>query len=162
MAEPSEHTKRDQRLTVQIRAIHAANKGRLTLNMLMSFSEFEREMIAERTRDKIAAARRKGKWTGGPVPLGYDVVDKHLVVNDLDAVVVRALADFDAVWDALTIENQARLVRALVRRVEVNETTGEATAILTDLGIEDIAGDDAPTGPPPRTQEPAALTEATA
>ena len=65
-------------------------------------------------------------------------------------------------WDALTIENQARLVRALVRRVEVNETTGEATAILTDLGIEDIAGDDAPTGPPPRAREPATLTEATA
>ncbi|MCA9559508.1 MAG: recombinase family protein, partial [Myxococcales bacterium] len=65
--------------------------GRLTLNMLMSFSEFEREMIAERTRDKIAAARRRGKWTGGPVPLGYDVVDKKLVVNDLEAVVVREL-----------------------------------------------------------------------
>lgn len=63
--------------------------GRLTLNMLMSFAEFEREMIAERTRDKIAAARRKGKWTGGAVPLGYDVVDKHLVVNELEAIVVR-------------------------------------------------------------------------
>ena len=67
--------------------------GRLTLNMLMSFAEFEREMIAERTRDKIAAARRKGKWTGGAVPLGYDVVDKHLVVNDLEAVVVREIFD---------------------------------------------------------------------
>ena len=67
--------------------------GRLTLNMLMSFAEFEREMIAERTRDKIAAARRKGKWTGGPVPLGYDVVDKKLVVNDLEAVVVREIFD---------------------------------------------------------------------
>ena len=67
--------------------------GRLTLNMLMSFAEFEREMIAERTRDKIAAARRKGKWTGGPVPLGYDVVDKRLVINDLEAVVVRELFD---------------------------------------------------------------------
>lgn len=63
--------------------------GRLTLNMLMSFAEFEREMIAERTRDKIAASRRKGKWTGGTVPLGYDVVDKKLVVNDLEADVVR-------------------------------------------------------------------------
>jgi len=52
--------------------------GRLTLNMLMSFAEFEREMIAERTRDKIAGARRKGKWTGGSVPLGYTVVDKRL------------------------------------------------------------------------------------
>jgi len=63
--------------------------GRLTLNMLMSFAEFEREMIAERTRDKVAAARRKGKWTGGVVPLGYDVKDKRLVVNEYEAVVVR-------------------------------------------------------------------------
>jgi len=63
--------------------------GRLTLNMLMSFAEFEREMIAERTRDKVAAARRRGKWTGGPVPLGYDVKEKKLVVNELEAVLVR-------------------------------------------------------------------------
>ena len=63
--------------------------GRLTLNMLMSFAEFEREMIGERTRDKIAAARRKGKWTGGVVPLGYRVIDKKLVVEDFEAVVVR-------------------------------------------------------------------------
>ena len=63
--------------------------GRLTLNMLMSFAEFEREMIGERTRDKIAAARRKGKWTGGPIPLGYTVHEKRLVVNDLEAVLVR-------------------------------------------------------------------------
>jgi site-specific DNA recombinase len=63
--------------------------GRLTLNMLMSFAEFEREMIGERTRDKIAAQRRRGKWTGGTVPLGYSVEDKRLVVNDLEAVLVR-------------------------------------------------------------------------
>ena len=63
--------------------------GRLTLNMLMSFAEFEREMIGERTRDKIAAQRRRGKWTGGTVPLGYTVQDKKLVVNDLEAVLVR-------------------------------------------------------------------------
>jgi site-specific DNA recombinase len=67
--------------------------GRLTLNMLMSFAEFEREMIAERTRDKIAAARRKGKWTGGQVPLGYDVVDKKLVINELEAVLVNDIFD---------------------------------------------------------------------
>jgi site-specific DNA recombinase len=65
--------------------------GRLTLNMLMSFAEFEREMIAERTRDKIAGARRKGKWTGGPVPLGYSVVEKRLVVDELEAVLVREI-----------------------------------------------------------------------
>jgi DNA invertase Pin-like site-specific DNA recombinase len=63
--------------------------GRLTLNMLMSFAEFEREMIAERTRDKIAAARRRGKWTGGSVPLGYQVIDKKLVVDEVEAVIVR-------------------------------------------------------------------------
>src|SRR6185436_840975 len=65
--------------------------GRLTLNMLMSFAEFEREMISERTRDKIAAARRKGKWTGGSVPLGYSVVDKKLVLNELEAALVREI-----------------------------------------------------------------------
>ncbi len=67
--------------------------GRLTLNMLMSFAEFEREMIGERTRDKMAAARRKGKWTGGPVPLGYTVVEKRLVVDELEAVLVREIFD---------------------------------------------------------------------
>ena len=65
--------------------------GRLTLNMLMSFAEFEREMIAERTRDKISAARRKGKWTGGYIPMGYDIVDHRLVVNEAEAAVVRGL-----------------------------------------------------------------------
>ncbi|WP_375757406.1 recombinase family protein [Corallococcus exercitus] len=63
--------------------------GRLTMNMLMSFAEFEREMISERTRDKIAGARRKGKWTGGPVPFGYSAKDKKLVVNEAEAHVVR-------------------------------------------------------------------------
>ncbi len=47
--------------------------GRLTLNILLSFAQFEREIIAERTRDKMAAARKKGKWTGGMPILGYDV-----------------------------------------------------------------------------------------
>src|SRR5690606_25275920 len=63
--------------------------GRLTLNVLMSFAEFEREMISERTRDKIAGARRRGKWTGGPVPLGYRVEDKKLVVVESEAQLVR-------------------------------------------------------------------------
>ncbi len=67
--------------------------GRLTLNMLMSFAEFEREMISERTRDKICAARRKGKWTGGTVPFGYDAVGGKLHVNELESVVVREIFD---------------------------------------------------------------------
>ncbi len=48
--------------------------GRLTLNVLLSFAQFEREVISERVRDKIAASKRKGMWMGGPVPLGYDVI----------------------------------------------------------------------------------------
>lgn len=78
--------------------------GRLTLNMLMSFAEFERAMIAERTRDKIAASRRRGKWTGGPVPLGYDVVDKKLVVNELEGIVVREIFSlYEQHGSALTV-----------------------------------------------------------
>jgi len=65
--------------------------GRLVLNMLMSFAEFEREMIGERTRDKIAASRRRGMWTGGSVPFGYTNEDKKLVVNELEAVLVREI-----------------------------------------------------------------------
>ena len=63
--------------------------GRLTMNLLASFAEFEREMIAERTRDKIAMSRRKGKWTGGGVPFGYDAKEKRLAVNELEAAIVR-------------------------------------------------------------------------
>ncbi len=63
--------------------------GWLTLNMLMSFAEFEREIISERTRDKIGAARKKGKWTGGQVPLRFRIVDKKLILNEPEADAVR-------------------------------------------------------------------------
>ncbi len=63
--------------------------GRLTLNMLLSFAQFEREVTGERIRDKIAASKKKGLWMGGPVPLGYDVQDRKLVVNKREAEQVR-------------------------------------------------------------------------
>src|ERR1700719_3396848 len=63
--------------------------GRLTLNVLLSFAQFERELSSERVRDKVAASRRKGKWMGGTVPLGYDARDKKLVVNKAEAETVR-------------------------------------------------------------------------
>jgi hypothetical protein len=70
----------------------------------MSFAEFEREMIAERTRDKISAARRRGKWTGGTVPLGYEVQNRKLVVNEVEAVLVREIFDlYLAHRSALTV-----------------------------------------------------------
>ena len=59
--------------------------GRLTLNMLLSFAQFEREVTGERIRDKIYASKRKGIWMGGRVPLGYDVIERKLVVNDQEA-----------------------------------------------------------------------------
>jgi len=67
--------------------------GRLMLNVLLSFAQFEREIISERTRDKMAAARRKGKWVGGLAPLGYDVdpVAKRLKINDDESTRVRAI-----------------------------------------------------------------------
>jgi DNA invertase Pin-like site-specific DNA recombinase len=65
--------------------------GRLVLNILMSFAEFERGMISERTRDKIVASRRHGKWTGGAVPFGYRVVEKKLVPEMETAGLVRRI-----------------------------------------------------------------------
>jgi site-specific DNA recombinase len=65
--------------------------GRLTLNILLSFAQFEREVIGERIRDKFAASRKKGMWMGGFVPLGYDVKDRKLVVNEAEAASVRMI-----------------------------------------------------------------------
>jgi DNA invertase Pin-like site-specific DNA recombinase len=65
--------------------------GRLTLNVLLSFAQFEREVTGERIRDKVAASRRKGMWMGGTVPLGYDVKNRELVVNESEASAVREI-----------------------------------------------------------------------
>lgn len=65
--------------------------GRLTLNVLLSFAQFEREVTGERIRDKIAASKQKGMWMGGPVPLGYDVRDKLLIPNAAEAATVRRI-----------------------------------------------------------------------
>jgi DNA invertase Pin-like site-specific DNA recombinase len=63
--------------------------GRLTLNILLSFAQFEREVIGERIRDKFAASRARGMWMGGKVPLGYDVANRKLVINAAEAETVR-------------------------------------------------------------------------
>jgi DNA invertase Pin-like site-specific DNA recombinase len=65
--------------------------GRLTLNVLLSFAQFEREVTGERIRDKIAASKRKGMWMGGRVPLGYDLKDRHLIVNREEGEHVREI-----------------------------------------------------------------------
>src|SRR6266849_1816925 len=66
-----------------------SSMGRLTLNVLLSFAQFEREVTGERIRDKIAASKQKGIWMGGTVPLGYDWCERRLVVNELEANNVR-------------------------------------------------------------------------
>ena len=70
--------------------------GRLTLNVLLSFAQFEREVIGERIRDKFAASRARGMWMGGRVPLGYDVRDRRLVVNEVEAARVRRVFELFA------------------------------------------------------------------
>src|SRR2546425_3609456 len=65
--------------------------GRLTLNVLLSFAQFEREVTGERIRDKIAASKRKGMWMGGTVPLGYDVRNRKLMVSATEAKCVREI-----------------------------------------------------------------------
>jgi DNA invertase Pin-like site-specific DNA recombinase len=68
-----------------------SSMGRLTLNVLLSFAQFEREVTGERIRDKIAASKKKGIWMGGVVPLGYDVSARKLIINDAEAMTVRQL-----------------------------------------------------------------------
>jgi DNA invertase Pin-like site-specific DNA recombinase len=85
--------------------------GRLTLNVLLSFAQFERELASERVRDKVAASRKKGKWTGGTVPLGYEARDKKLVINKNEAQTVRTIFQL-----YLEFRSFGRLVAELDRR----------------------------------------------
>ena len=95
----------------------STSMGKLTLNILMSFAEFEREQIAERTRDKMLATRRRGRWTGGRPPLGLDVVDGALVVNEAEAERVRAIFDL-----YLEVGSQTAVLAELRTREWTNKT----------------------------------------
>jgi len=108
-----------------------SSMGRLTLNILLSFAQFEREIIAERTRDKMAAARKKGKWVGGVPVLGYDVDSRggRLLVNEEEAVRVRAIYD-------LYLDHQALLPVVQERRegsAEQVRGTAQGTSLLRPL-----------------------------
>src|SRR5258706_8804064 len=85
--------------------------GRLTLNVLLSFAQFERELSFEAVRQQIAASRPKGKWTGGTVPLGYEGKDKKLVINKSEAETVRAIFRL-----YLELKSFSKLVAELDRR----------------------------------------------
>ncbi|MCX7307063.1 MAG: recombinase family protein [Afipia sp.] len=97
--------------------------GRLTLNVLLSFAQFERELSSERVRDKIAASRAKGKWTGGSVPLGYDIKDKKLVPNPKERETVNLifkryveLGSFQHLVDELDTRKIISKKRATIRQ----------------------------------------------
>jgi DNA invertase Pin-like site-specific DNA recombinase len=78
--------------------------GRLTLNILLSFAQFERELAGERVRDKIASSRKRGIWMGGMPPLGYDVVERKLVPNPVEAKLVRRIFEsFIAIGSMTTL-----------------------------------------------------------
>lgn len=100
--------------------------GRLTLNMLLSFAQFEREVTGERIRDKIAASKKKGMWMGGPPPLGYDVQDKKLVVNTTEAEAVKTLFDlYMNLGSVRLLKREAdHLGQVTKRRQQGDRTTG--------------------------------------
>jgi DNA invertase Pin-like site-specific DNA recombinase len=91
--------------------------GRLTLNILLSFAQFEREVIGERIRDKFAASRRKGIWMGGWPPLGYEVGNRRLVVVDREAALVRRIFDrFTKTGSALTVARELNAAGEVTKR----------------------------------------------
>lgn len=77
--------------------------GRLTLNILLSFAQFEREVIGERIRDKVAATKRKGMWMGGITPLGYETKDKKLVIHEQEAQLVRLMFERFVILRSMTL-----------------------------------------------------------
>jgi site-specific DNA recombinase len=104
-----------------------SSMGRLTLNVLLSFAQFERELIGERVRDKIAASKRKGIWVGGPVPLGYAAVDKKIRVVAAEAEAVRTIfsryLELGSVR-ALKEDLDRRGIRSKPRRLSDGRTIG--------------------------------------
>ncbi len=105
----------------------SSSMGRLTLNVLLSFAQFERELIGERVRDKIAASKRKGLWVGGPVPLGYTAVDKKILVVPAEAEAVRTIfARYLQLGSVrlLAEDLDRRGIRSKPRRLSTGRTVG--------------------------------------
>ena len=103
--------------------------GRLTLNVLLSFAQFEREVTAERIRDKIAASKAKGMWMGGPPPFGYDGVDHKLIPNSDEAPKVRKIFErYQALGSITDLQVELRLqgVRSKVRTSKAGTVRGGA------------------------------------
>ena len=101
--------------------------GRLTLNVLLSFAQFEREVTSERIRDKISASKRKGLWVGGMAPLGYDTKDRRITLNEAEAERVRAIFCSYLQLGSLNLlmaELRQRGIVTKVRTLKTGETVG--------------------------------------
>lgn len=104
----------------------ATSMGRLTLNMLLSFAQFEREVTAERIRDKIAASKRKGLWMGGQVPMGYDPDGRTLKINEAEAAAIRTLYDlYERLGRVRAVKEEANRLGLRSRRRKT--TSGQVT-----------------------------------
>ncbi len=99
--------------------------GRLTLNVLLSFAQFEREVTGERIRDKIAASKKKGIWMGGVVPFGYRVEDRKLLIDEKEAAVVRLIFDLYLEHGSLPAVQRELNARQIVSRSRTY-TTGRS------------------------------------
>ena len=100
--------------------------GRLTLNMLLSFAQFEREVTGERIRDKIAASKKKGMWMGGYVPLGYDVKDQQLIISEAEAETVRAVFALYIEYENVRQVKEEADIRGLTTKVRTSENGGSS------------------------------------
>jgi site-specific DNA recombinase len=101
--------------------------GRLTLNVLLSFAQFEREVTSERIRDKVAASKRKGLWIGGMAPLGYDTKDRKITVNEAEAACVRTIFRSYLQLGSLNLlmaDLRARGIVTKVRSLKTGQTAG--------------------------------------
>jgi hypothetical protein len=95
--------------------------GRLTLNVLLSFAQFEREVTGERIRDKIAASKKKGIWVGGIIPFGYRLENRKLVIEESEARVVRLIFErYLALASIRTLERELNSAGILSRRRELS------------------------------------------
>jgi DNA invertase Pin-like site-specific DNA recombinase len=108
--------------------------GRLTLNVLLSFAQFEREVTGERIRDKIAASKKKGLWVGGVVPLGYEVKDRKLIVNDEEAATVRLIFSRYLDLGSLSALQRDLRERGMVTRKRTLPPAAQSAPELSPMG----------------------------
>ena len=136
--------------------------GRLTLNVLLSFAQFEREVTGERIRDKIAASKRKGMWMGGVPPLGYDVRDRRLVVNRAEAATVKHIYERYLELGSVRLLRNDLERREIVSKIRVSKN-GSAIgrpAILARGSLRAAVEPDLPGRNPPQEGTPSRATPA--